>query len=395
MYIHFQQTDNDAHDYGAKSLQYKNSALTIDRQIGRIAVSMDFDNSVLIITSDHGHMDRGGHGGTEKEAIVVPLILVGKSIKPYHKHIEFDYKSPVIAEQTDISVTVSALLGIPPPLSSQGRILFEVLQMNDKDIAEKQFELAGTQYRFYSEYLLNLANYRPKESSLEKGESAIDENEYRTAFIKSLQAMDELRKDFENVREKVIKKERLTRSIIFIILLALPFAFILSSRFLIPSLIGISAGIVYISVFNTIFYISGNTYSFSTIVSAQSFIIQILVFSFISSMFSYATIIYLSIDGLKFNFQPSKSQTSRRDLKLEIVVSSILSLLPLYLIAVIGYLVVGIKVSHFIPDAKWSFCMFASELALCINGISLGIFIIAHYICRRYIFGQGKIIKVG
>jgi arylsulfatase A-like enzyme len=113
--VHFVDTDEAGHDFGGASLQYQESADHIDSLIARLYADLP-ENTVLMITADHGQIDRGGHGGWEGIVTHVPFLMCGKSVKPG------DYGK---AEQTDIAPTTAALLGLPMPPYSQGRILDE------------------------------------------------------------------------------------------------------------------------------------------------------------------------------------------------------------------------------------------------------------------------------
>src|SRR3569623_2241427 len=87
----------------------------------RAAVEMlDRSRTTLIVTADHGHVAPGGHGGPEREVAHVPLILVGKGVRPgAHAH----------ARTIDFAETVSALLGVASPGHAEGRALTELLAL--------------------------------------------------------------------------------------------------------------------------------------------------------------------------------------------------------------------------------------------------------------------------
>ena len=43
------------------------------------------ENTVVMVTADHGHVDVGGHGGTEEVVKKIPLILYQKNSNLMHK----------------------------------------------------------------------------------------------------------------------------------------------------------------------------------------------------------------------------------------------------------------------------------------------------------------------
>ncbi len=73
--VHFSGTDEASHRYGGNSPEYKEMASQQDAYIAEILEHYRIDETVVFVTSDHGHIDRGGHGGWEKETVTVPLVM--------------------------------------------------------------------------------------------------------------------------------------------------------------------------------------------------------------------------------------------------------------------------------------------------------------------------------
>ncbi len=117
--VYFGGTDELAHQYGGVSPQYLGEVEKVDEYIGRLVERLDLEKDVLIVTADHGHVDIGGHGGWEPSVLQVPLVMVGKAIRPgvYTERL-----------QADIAPTIAALLGLPIPVHAQGRPLLEMLE---------------------------------------------------------------------------------------------------------------------------------------------------------------------------------------------------------------------------------------------------------------------------
>jgi hypothetical protein len=116
--------DAAGHARGAASADYREAAVVADRALARALSRVDLAQDTIIITADHGHTDRGGHGGIEPEVLAVPLVLAGAGVKKG--------ATPADAHLIDIAPTVSALLGIPAPGHGLGRTLDEVLLL-DRD----------------------------------------------------------------------------------------------------------------------------------------------------------------------------------------------------------------------------------------------------------------------
>jgi hypothetical protein len=82
--------------------------------------NLDFEKDTLILLSDHGQIDKGGHGGDDDICLTEPFIAVGKSIIPG--------QYPDI-EMVDIAPTIAVLLGTNIPASNQGHPLLEMLEL--------------------------------------------------------------------------------------------------------------------------------------------------------------------------------------------------------------------------------------------------------------------------
>ena len=128
-------TDAAGHAHGGASPEYREAAEIVDRALARTLGRVDLTQDTIVVTADHGHTNRGGHGGIEPEVLDVPLILAGAGVVPG--------TSANDARLIDLAPTVAALLGIPAPGHGLGRTLDEVLAFDAgarkaRDIADQQ-----------------------------------------------------------------------------------------------------------------------------------------------------------------------------------------------------------------------------------------------------------------
>jgi hypothetical protein len=122
--------DAAGHAHGGDSKEYREAAEIADRAVARALARIDLSQDAVVITADHGHTGRGGHGGLEPEVLTVPLILAGAGVKPGATAIE--------AHLIDIAPTVSTLLGIPAPGHGLGHTLTELLQLDPQQAAARR-----------------------------------------------------------------------------------------------------------------------------------------------------------------------------------------------------------------------------------------------------------------
>jgi hypothetical protein len=119
-YLHVLEPDDVAHKHGAASEEYRAAMQTAAEKIAQVAGTLDLDRDLLVVTADHGHRDRGGHGGQEPEVLNVPLWLFGRGVRAGQ------YGEAYLR---DVAPTVAVLAGLAFPSQSQGRPLLEALAL--------------------------------------------------------------------------------------------------------------------------------------------------------------------------------------------------------------------------------------------------------------------------
>jgi len=76
--VYLSEPDLTSHEFGGTSPEYRAKALEVDSIIARIAAAIDLQTDALFLCTDHGHVDRGGHGGAEDAVRRVPAIALGQ-----------------------------------------------------------------------------------------------------------------------------------------------------------------------------------------------------------------------------------------------------------------------------------------------------------------------------
>ncbi|MBI3074240.1 MAG: alkaline phosphatase [Deltaproteobacteria bacterium] len=126
--FHFLAVDDKGHDHGAASRVYRAAIADTGRRIEEIVRALDLSRDLLLITADHGHTDRGGHGGDEREVTRTPVVLVGANVRPG------DHGD---SQPHDVAPTLALALGVEPPRASVGRPLTSAFQLGDEDRARR------------------------------------------------------------------------------------------------------------------------------------------------------------------------------------------------------------------------------------------------------------------
>jgi hypothetical protein len=119
--------DGESHSFGAQSSQTQSA---IDDKVAFVRAGINAitaldavtqTRTVFIITSDHGHVNAGGHGGDAHVLKTVPLIVYTKD----SQLASMKNSLPVYStfDTVDIATTIAALLGVPVPRQSEGSFI--------------------------------------------------------------------------------------------------------------------------------------------------------------------------------------------------------------------------------------------------------------------------------
>jgi hypothetical protein len=129
LFVYFGATDEAGHATGPLSPAYDRALLAQDAHLGRLLAAIEARESypgraaerwTVLVTTDHGHLDTGGHGGdsrAEREVFVI-LAEPGRPARTGVTRLD----TPRLI---DIAPTVLDRLGIPvdPAWGLQGRVL--------------------------------------------------------------------------------------------------------------------------------------------------------------------------------------------------------------------------------------------------------------------------------
>jgi hypothetical protein len=258
MLIHFTQLDFAAtYQGGLSSPAYQEAAQQLDAYLAEIGSALDLSNAVFIVLADYGHLDSGGHGGAEEEVIWQPFIMVGQDVIPG------SYSN---IHQTDIAPTIATLLGIAPPSAAQGRILFEMLDLDKSDQTVAQLTLARQRLALAYAYAAQLSSEPDVPPSLSDdlaaAQTAFTNNNIDGALQLATLAQEEADVFMQNTRNYQVNLARLKR-LPFVLLFVGGWFMILWRRQGVYTGSIIIATIVVISLYHGLYQLQGYSYSLS------------------------------------------------------------------------------------------------------------------------------------
>ncbi len=142
--IHLDQVDYAGHNEGGpRSPNWNAAATRADNMLSEIVAKLDLTKDTVLVISDHGQIDRGGHGGPETITLVEPFVLAGAGIVPGN------YGD---VNMVDVAPMLAALLGTNIPASNQGHVLTNMLALSSEQNLEIQVALKAQQSQLFAAY---------------------------------------------------------------------------------------------------------------------------------------------------------------------------------------------------------------------------------------------------
>ncbi|ETD16477.1 MULTISPECIES: alkaline phosphatase [Prevotellaceae] len=120
----FDQVDHVGHAIGHDTPAYYDVLAKLDKQVGRIIQALKdagiYDDTIVMMTSDHGGIGKG-HGGKTLQEMEIPFIICGKNVK----------KGMVIKDvmmQFDTAATIAEVFNLKRPQAWRGLPIYSVFE---------------------------------------------------------------------------------------------------------------------------------------------------------------------------------------------------------------------------------------------------------------------------
>jgi hypothetical protein len=329
--IHLDQLDYAGHyEGGPIDPRWNQAASRIDDLLQQIVSMLDLTQDTVLVTSDHGHIDRGGHGGHEAITLIEPFLLVGAGIKP---------GTYADVYMVDVAPTLAALLGANLPASSQGRVLTEMITLQPEQVDRIRQAETIQQSALLHSYLTAVghqASVTPQDSSVAAYQSAL-----------------------ETARTERLNRERLPRAIlsIAIVLVLATILYFKRDRNLGWMVIG---AFIFLIIFNLRYLVLDKwTYSLSSVPSADELIFFTATSALIALLVSWLVISF----RLRTFFQPPLRSALATTYMVLVIIC--LLLLPVLW----SFTLNGATITWTLPDFSSMFIAFISLLQILVVGV--------------------------
>ena len=120
----YDQVDHVGHGEGHDTPAYYKVLEHIDAQVGRIIQALKdagiYDDTVILMTADHGGINKG-HGGQTLEELEIPFIVCGKGIRKQGEISD-------VVMQYDTAATIAEIFCLKRPQAWRGDPIYSVFQ---------------------------------------------------------------------------------------------------------------------------------------------------------------------------------------------------------------------------------------------------------------------------
>ena len=265
----------------------------------------------LFVASDHGQIDRGGHGGQDPITLVEPWVLAGAGVKP---------GSYGDVAQADVAPTLAALLGVNIPATTQGRTRVEMLNLSPEQTAAieraatiQQAELAQS----YAQAIGRPVTVQPSGDAITATQAAM-----------------------EAARAARLRTERLPRILLALVLAVGPAVLIFLRRGRTVAWL-LAGAVLAVALFHLGYAVlAGRTYSLSSVTSSDDLIAFVAVTGLVTFAVSWAVTVF----PLR-TFQDGSERAASLTIALALVTVYLLALPILW-----SYALNGLFVTWALPD---------------------------------------------
>lgn len=347
-------TDDAGHQWGAASSEYRQAALAIDDELRPLVGQIDLARTVVIVTADHGHTARGGHGGPEEAVLRVPLVMAGGPLRK---------GAAGRCLQVDIAPTVAALLGIEIPASSVGRPLLEALTL---DAAQRDGVLRSLyleRHNFVTRYVAWLESGTGQGVPADAGDTPmIAPGGFDSGLAELARRQDEAKE----ARLALERKGRLPALVLFLLpllaLLVLRPTGVASTRELATAVLAAAGALV---LYHALFPPLGLAYTFSAMNKDEE-----MEPFFRKDMILGVACCVVAVCAAAFSLKRRRPEASRLDLAR--LTWLVVTALCAFFMTRIGFVYwrYGVALRWHLPDAVWGFAFYLDVLVVMALGFA-------------------------
>lgn len=247
--IHIDQVDYAGHhEGGPHSIAGFQAAKRADDDLGQILATLDLSKDTVMVISDHGHIDAGGHGGQDAVVLQEPFVIAGAGVKP---------GDAGDINMVDLAPTLATLFGTRLPAASQGSARIDIVNPSADTLAALPAAIESQQTALVNAYANGIGK-TVSEGDLPKG---ADVSQYQAVI--------------ETMRASGHTGGRIARGLVALMALA-AFVYIMKKTFRKGALAWIFGGLAFAILFNFRYGMwDKRAYSLSSIISESELMVYV------------------------------------------------------------------------------------------------------------------------
>lgn len=345
--IHLDQVDYAGHhEGGARDANWLAAVRRSDDLLREIVAQLDLSRDTLLMCSDHGHIDSGGHGGQDAITLLEPFLLVGAGVQPGR------YED---IHMTDVAPTLALLLGTNLPAASQGRPLTGMLLLTSDQRTSIQHALAVQQEQLLGNYLVASG----VSSSETSASDAIRLIANSGNPVGSEDPVGASQAALEAVRQERLNRERMPRAVLALVAALLPLLLIFGT-WRRESAWLLAGAALFVLLFNLIYAVfAGRTYSLSSVTGASDLILSVGGMAFLAFLVSW---LLVSLGLGAFRVGPRYAAGI-------VLWLTLLSIYLLSLPVLLSFTINGLLVGWTLPDFNSMFLAFLALIQILFVGV--------------------------
>jgi hypothetical protein len=217
LWIGLADIDNYGHYYGANSDKYRDAVAESSQLIqGFIDLLKDkgwMNETLLVLISDHGHLDRGGHGGEEEIVKRIYIGLLGGGVRSGVEISEDVY-------YMSVAPTIAVYLGLNPKLISSTPPLYQAFDEEYIDLFAKYTSILAKNYLDTLNYLIDAFDVRNEHldevistigGDINKASDLIEKGDFQGGIQSALEAFSKSQDLYQDIRDLTLDRTAVLR----------------------------------------------------------------------------------------------------------------------------------------------------------------------------------------
>jgi len=222
LWVGMASVDEAGHDYGAASVEYREALEEASRLFAELLKALEeeglLEETLVVLVSDHGHLDRGGHGGPEEEVARFTLALMGPHVV---KGARVDNR----VTMASVAATIAMALGLPARITAYGPpLVWAFTNETMETLASYTLALAWNLYHHLEGLRkalgVDAGGLEEARGALVRAQNLLGAGDLKGSLDESLRAYDLMLRYYDGLRSRAYHSEPVWIALVAVALVA-------------------------------------------------------------------------------------------------------------------------------------------------------------------------------